>query len=826
MYRESLSIMTKNGWWVLLVVAMAIIAGMHGMMASVSPSTLPLGGVTKTFTFVGVMLLGAALVYALSLHAAKSPLAIATLLSLAIAVVVGVIWPILVVVLIGTASHSLGRWILRHANLEQRPDDPVIFMLVGLGSYATVVSLAAHIPVNYPGVYLASLLLPIYLDRASIGAALRDWLALRPSGCSSRFGDRFVQALTGVVGMLHFCFALLPEVMHDALALHLFVPVHMAVRHEWGFNPSLYSQALIPMLGNWIYSMGYMLAGESAARLLNVSFLFVLAYIGRILVLWAGGSDRGASWGMLMFLATPLCFTESSSLFVEAMWTAYVVTGIYLLARVVTRDDPVERAQDIVVAGLLLGFAAAAKPLTLTYLPAFAPLLLARWRVWAYASLVKSYLKGGLAFVAVGTIPYIAAYLISGNPVFPFYNEIFKSPYYPPFNFDNPIFKAGVTWDLPYQVVFASEKYLEATMGVSGFQWLLLMPVTGLLILVARGWRAMMLLAVAVLALLVVFHFQSYLRYIFPVVLLMSVLIGVALDQVRGMGHIARVAMLLGATLTVMLNLAFFTSGVWVYRDLPIGALFNEAARERLLLERMPIRHAVALANSLNGTRAPVAFFSPPFGAGLHADALYPNWYNYVFEREVAGAHDARAVASALGKYGARIVILDANWPNETVRGAVIDATRPIAEFGTISVRMLRDELRFARELLVDAELDALNGWTPLPGSKHDPVIGAVTVNVDAPVVQLVAIDAGRSYVNRVRARCAEEGGEARAQVNWLDAQGAFISTDIKSAPCTSDWSELGQELRAPEKAMTAAVYAAAHTRRSVEIAAVSFRAE
>ena len=35
-----------------------------------------------------------------------------------------------------------------------------------------------------------------------------------------------------------------------------------------------YVWAVMPMLGDWLFSVGYMLGGETAARLINVGFIY------------------------------------------------------------------------------------------------------------------------------------------------------------------------------------------------------------------------------------------------------------------------------------------------------------------------------------------------------------------------------------------------------------------------------------------------------------------------------------------------------------------------------------------------------------------------
>jgi len=149
----------------------------------------------------------------------------------------------------------------------------------------------------------------------------------------------------------------MPELGHDALAIHLFIPSHVASRHSWDFNVQLYIWAVMPTLGDWIYCIAYSLGGETAARLLNVGFLLVLCRLIRELILWAGGTAAGVRWAILFALTTPLTFIASSSLFIELIWSAFVVAGTLEACRIATEPN----GRHLLLAGLLLGFAASAK---------------------------------------------------------------------------------------------------------------------------------------------------------------------------------------------------------------------------------------------------------------------------------------------------------------------------------------------------------------------------------------------------------------------------------------------------------------------------------
>jgi hypothetical protein len=270
----------------------------------------------------------------------------------------GALWPLLVALWFAIASAILGKSILSAIRINTEENWLTNF-LVGAGVYGTAVGLLAHFPVNYPGVYGVALVLPILLGWRNVAECWRRFMAFLTKNDNSCSKSKWLDAIIVVVCVVHFVVALMPEAGHDALAAHLFVPAHIASRHQWGFDVDTYVWAVMPMLGDWIFAIGYMLAGETAARLINISFILVIGWLVRDLVLWAGGTVKGARWAALIFLSTPLTFTESSSLHIESVWAALVVAGTLALFRGCELSD--KSKSWIALAALFLGFAVAAK---------------------------------------------------------------------------------------------------------------------------------------------------------------------------------------------------------------------------------------------------------------------------------------------------------------------------------------------------------------------------------------------------------------------------------------------------------------------------------
>ncbi len=754
----------------------------------------------------------AVLVISGSLWSNRHPHFMGVIICIILAILTGMVWPLIVILWYGFSSAVLGRAVTDALGLTFKSENWLMNLLVGAGMYGTAVGLLAHLPVNYPGVYGLILAVPLLIWWRSAVDCFNKCVSLVLESAPLPARINWLASAVAVVALIHFVVALMPEVGHDALAMHLFIPAHMATRHQWGFNADLYVWAVMPMLGDWIFTLNYMLAGETAARLINVSFIYVLGWLIRDLVLWCGGTIKGARWATLIFLSTPLTFTESSSLFIESIWGAFIVASIFTLLKPMGSND--SSRGWLVLAGLFLGFAASTKAVTLTMLPIFSGVVLLQYKFYFKKIDFLTWFIAVNLFLLMGVVPYANAWTLTGNPVFPFFNAIFQSPFYPIVNFESSsVFGKGITWDILYRMTFDSGKYLEATVGASGFQWLLLFLPASVFLLIGKVHKGTSLLIIGVLVVLMVFQSVSYLRYAFPAWAILAVIIGLVLGHSDASKfNLTKLAWSVTGLSTVLLNLLFLSSGA-PYRDFTVSSIFDKTYKESYLNGRLPIRNAVEALNRINIAKSPVAVFAHPLTAGINSEALYSNWYNFRFQSEMNAANSLEDIGSLLLRRGVDFVILDSNWSGgPEKRELITTATDKIADYGSISIRKVRNDFRFKSELIRNPKFSSVDGWHLAPGASFDANVRAVKVSVAASATQAVSVAPGGRYLNSVVARCHEEAAMGRVQINWLDEKGRFILADIKTFDCTSDWTEHSMEVTAPASSAVAIVYTSGHT--------------
>lgn len=811
------------------LVVLAMLAGLtatvYGLAQQEWPSVLPFsrpGGTMAYLVFIAACTLAIALVQVVF---RVSCFASTAFLGVAVALVCGGLAALASALFFMAASWSLGYFALKTLCPEGPPACELTRALVGAGLWSTVVSLTAHFEVNTSWAYTLTLVLPILAARNRLPKLVQTF-ARQVWQRSLDLRHLVERSLLGALVLTYAAFAFLPELAHDPLAVHLFVPGYIEANHAWTFDPAQYAWTLMPMLADWSYTIAYLLGGEASAKLINLAFLLACAQLARQLVQTLGGGERGANWGALLLLSTPLTLLLGSALYTEPFWSAYLLAGSLCAFRILFGQG--DQQSQLISAALLLAFSAAAKAVALVILPIVFALLVPRVTALLAKEKLRTTAKAAGLFLALGAIPYMIAWLVSGNPVFPFFNGIFESPFYPAENFNNRSFNADLGWHLPYELVFFAERFtsgMTGTVGAAGFQWLLLLAPALTAALAFRDRKSLVLGAVCLSSLLAVFVFQSHLRYVFPAYVLLSALVGLAISNAAGAGWVVRGGMLGLGLLTLGLNVLFFGSCSPNYRDLPLLAVFDPEVRERLVLRRAPIRNAVELVNQLNESGAPVIFLSQPLAAGLNSEALFANWYNRTFRDDLRAAGNADAFNSLMRSTGARYLISDAAWRGRRERtSALVDqAFHRVAGFGSLSVLKLDDALFFSEELLTGPSELLSSAWTLRAGFEAQED-GSVIVTEESPVTQAVPVEPGGIYLNRVTARCAGQPARGRLQVNWRDAGGELLDVEIKAFDCAPHWVTQGQEVVAPLGAVRAVVFGSSHSAKPIQISRVSFR--
>ncbi|HKR45482.1 MAG TPA: hypothetical protein VJU59_38405 [Paraburkholderia sp.] len=631
---------------------------------------------------------------------------------------------------------------------------------VGAALYVLVLGLLVHYRVNTPTVYGVLLFLP-WLWRSALGDVLRSCRRVAQTLPCVSVAEIAAATLLLFIFALHLTGAGLPERYADGVLYHVVLAQTVARLGYWPADFHLLVWALMPAGTDWLFSLANMMAGEPGAK--AMSFLIFLLLTGNLYSASrrVGVRAAGAMLVVALFASTPLAFIETAALFVEHGLALFMFAA--LAALLATGHMPQRR---VLACVLLLAAAIASK------LHAFAiagPLgLVALWVVLMQVrgrARVMTIALGVVALVA-GCEPYIYAYAATHNPVFPFFNAVFRSPYYPLSNFVDTRWVQPPPYDLFYHLTFHTERSGEFRNGAFGFQLLALT----LGAVAAACFVSMRALAALVLGLAYVFAVSkgsTYARYLYPGVPLLMVGVASLLASDRTLArHVPHVTLRrlagVGMLVLIALNLVFFSTAGWPLAQNFWGGLFNAQqwrATRGAALGQLDMNVRV----SGDGLPAPrELLFSDAVPAGLDGTALTVNWYNSALVQRFVDARSVADIARIIRDYGAthasfRLEPNGYGYDPQLVARALEQLGDPIARRGSLILYRLHPDVWLGSELLVQGALVPDRHVWQASGTVAWVAGGGATLGAGASLQQASPVPLRADYLYRltVKMRCA-----------------------------------------------------------------------
>jgi hypothetical protein len=703
-------------------------------------------------------------------------------------------------IFLSAAALLLGDAALRWLGIPRdgRPfaESAALSFLAGTALIVFAVGLAAHRQINYRSVYLLALALPLAANRRALPYYWSGFARALQRRSSAAGG------LLGFVLIAQLLVALKPEVGYDALAMHLMLPSYVGAHHFWPFDAASYIWAVSPLAGDWLYTAAYLLGGEFAARLAN--FLLLIALLALLYCFARRHLPRApAVFATALFASIPMAQLVTGSLFIENFLAAMIVAALLAIERLHQSRRPAH----LVLAGLFLGTAFAAKFGTLTCAVALVPFAVFAVRRSRGPSL--RFVLMAIAVAAAAAAPaYLWAWHKMGSAIYPYASPLFRSP-----------FPGGTipAWNSLYSLTFDSHRYLESQDGALGFQFLLLLPLTLTLFLRRTFFAARAAMATALVSAVLVLGFQPYLRYLYPALALLSIPFADFAAWSRRRYPVLYRAVGFACGAVILLNLYFLPSSGWYQR----GFFLWPAEREPYVRAMAPARGLIEYLN-LTSPREPAWFIQTNHIAGLQGHAYSANWHQPPF---AAAVHSIRTPDDALRlarQHGIRhfLALDDLSSEAPALRAFLAQDTTSEFRYGSMSLYRLHDAFQFTSELL--GEDSRWQGW-----QRNGHVVtddsGAARVTVTDTLVRRVDIDEDVTYRYSIEAYCPAET-LARLQVNWHDAAGRFLGTSIEPRACGPEWRTFTTDFQPPQGTHSGVVIVGGHTPSPVLVRHVSLK--
>lgn len=785
-------------YWTALIVLVGIV--IYGLMAN--PHILlnawtPLG-LRRFLGFAGGSAMATAVVYVVA--ASRLPAIVMVVATVAAIGAVGFAGPLTAAAFLFSAL-VLGKALL----FPEQPSDPtqpidmLLAALVGASIYMTAIGLTAAIPIHYAALHAAVLALPLVL----FPAAVRDCIGfLRRVFGPHRWAGMWDYANFAMFAFILLCLlvaVLLPQVNSDAVVLHLALPSVMANDHAWSFDAEHYAFAFAQTGTAWMLTPAYLLGGEYAARLVNFSFYIMVSLL--LFTVARRFLSTGSAWLIVaIFASTPFFLLETGNVFSENVWIALLFGGAIAmdLYRSTGRQSYFWTMTTLTGASItvkILGAVVAALIFATAALRCLRrPVLLA---------------TGSFLAALFALYPFVWSFIKTGNPVFPFMNNIFKSPYFAPSAFNG---LGRHTPPNPYDLTFHTLPFTDggASDGSAGFAYLVLIPIAFIALRRSYPFIGWFSLAAAVIGLISEFQLAEVnLRYMYLALPFAMVMIAIAYAHVRSISKPLFVALCgFGVAITAVNTYAMPVSG-WAYRDFALPSVLTRASVDQRRDEGAPERRMIDYLNLTRGYTVRVAFFSRPMLIELKGNAVFTNWYNYKLEgrlREAASISAEAVFRLMMDEHITSFIGFTPESRSVNMYPAVDEFLKTYTEreFAASDVYLtrLKEPFRFVNEVVTNGDFkNGLQSWTTV-GATSEAV--PAVVSIASGYRQRVAVDDRLKYRYALTTRCPIPDSRARLEVNWLDAKGRGINGNLAAPDCTAAWQTRTMELTPPAGATSA----------------------
>jgi hypothetical protein len=357
---------------------------------------------------------------------------------------------------------------------------------------------------------------------------------------------------------------------------------------------------------------------------------------------------------------------------------------------------------------------------------------------------------------------------LTGNPVFPLYNGVFLSPYFPPENFTDQRWVHGFSFWSYVRVFFNTSAFFESGNYTAGWQYLLMLPMA---VLMAFRRVESGELRVALIPLLgfglVMFSATQYWRYVFPIM----PIAGIVLASLFGTTHrvLHSIVMTL-AIICIVLNVLAFLKVSWMMRS-PAVTAFTPSGKDDLTRQYAPVALLTQKVNQQGKGYKVLYPSSAPYGATLQGTPLYVIWYSPARSKKFGSLRDAQAIADFLAEEKVDFVITDmsdassSDSPEALLRehlalhGSVVD------QVGTFVLYRRRDPAPLYRPVF---DLDASTVKRPAAAQLLlAPSDRSVVASEKPQVLAMVPTSGARQARYKVTLACPSKDGFFVAQMNW-----------------------------------------------------------
>lgn len=557
------------------------------------------------------------------------------------------------------SSWCLGVLVLRSfGNLQAPLIGFTAPMVLGAAIWLAIWGVMLHFVINFGILHAALCLLPCAVLTSSAssinnncydrGIAALDWIRSIPLWA-------WILGLVVIGWVLRW--ASFPSLVSDDHAVHLRIWTELMARHRYEFDVDTQVWSVAPFAVALLHSGVSLIAGNDARSALNLILaLALLLFLAQMLS--SCKLPVSTQWLLVVLMAsTPMLGILLLSLQSELVLAVLGLAGLHL----VMDASGGWRGKNMLGLLAVASLCAAVKlPGIILGVTLFVALMFRWWNQRTDSSQHVQRLRWPALFVLVPLIfvalhAYILAWGVTGNPVFPLYNAIFKSPYFPLENFSDTRWIHGFSFRSYVKAFFHTSEFFESDNYTAGWQYLILLPVA-LMAFFRQGLPGnLRIVLIPILGFgLPMFYATQYWRYLFPVMPIVGIFLATIFFATKSRTYQYAAHTL--AVVCVALNLFYFPKISWMMNS-PPSAAFTQEGKKNLIRTYAPV---ASITNKINHLAPGSRVLYPSqisFGSTLVGEPLYINWYSPSRSARAASLKDIGAIGQFLSREKVDLII-------------------------------------------------------------------------------------------------------------------------------------------------------------------------
>lgn len=361
-------------------------------------------------------------------------------------------------------------------------EDISLHLITGYIALTLILTVLAYTPYNTPLIFGLLFFVPVFfaLKKTIQNKSDHEKLALgRPD---FEYSSLLFSLPLNFALCLLLSLTLLPDLGSDAINSYRSIINELTEKGSFNYDPEISSIRLLSLSGIWPHSFAAIMSGEyESAKLLNYSILLATVFIA-FDINKASHYSTPTKLALAILLTAPIINHITNSAFYDNTMI-FLVVGLIFLTEKLKHAMSVDKTSfsfgvtyHAILLGLLSTLLIITKYTTVFVVPALAAYILFRLynkekimtliNISIIIAIVVSVLWGAFLFFV---------YHKTGNPIFPYYNDIFLSQYYGTEVKKSPhpgYLSIRMLWDITFETSSYSTGSRNGVFGVIAVVWL------------------------------------------------------------------------------------------------------------------------------------------------------------------------------------------------------------------------------------------------------------------------------------------------------------------------------------------------------------------